>query len=162
MAKSKFNVGQFITENPLISLIVVGGAVYGVTRIVKGVKKGKDKVIETSEKNPFNYTVFMTAVEDKANKKRQQIARYTDEEATSFAEKLHQTWNTWGFDYPEEAQTIIRNMPSKYDFAFVLKKYMDKYGFDYQAKIKDKYNEDNYSATMTVATDLPTEYRIKK
>ena len=50
MAKKKFNVGQFITDNPFISLIVVGGAVYGVTRIVKGVKKGKDKVIETSEK----------------------------------------------------------------------------------------------------------------
>jgi hypothetical protein len=162
MAKTRFNTGKFISENPVISLIVVGGVVYGVTRVVKGIKKKQASVVEESEKNPFNYTNYIKLAEDKAGRKRQTIVSFTTEEATKQAEKLHQTWNTWGFDYPEEAQVIIKNMPSKYDFAKVLEVYNNKYGFDYQAKIKDKYNTDNYDKTIGIANDLTVEYRIKK
>ena len=162
MAKTKFNATKFITDNPVISLIVVGGGVYGINLIIKGIKKRRSGIIEDSEKNPFNYVRFLKMAEDKAQNKRQNIFSFTTEEATKQAEKLHETWNTWGFDYPEEAQVIIKNMPSKYDFAKVLEVYNNKYGFDYQAKIKEKYSTDNYDKVIGVANDLSIDYRIKK
>jgi hypothetical protein len=162
MARSKFNTGKFISENPFISLIVVGGAFYGVTRIIKAVKKNKASVVEDSEKNPFNYVNFIKIAEDKAKTKKQTIVSFSTEEATKQAEKLHSTWNTFGLDYPEEAGIIIKNIPSKYDFAKVLTIYNNKYGYDYQAKIKDKYNTNNYDKVIGIANDLAIDYRIKK
>jgi hypothetical protein len=158
--KSSFNTGQFISENPLISLVVLGGVSYVGYSIYRSIKKGRQGSKEASEKNPFNYTVFITNAEAKAEKRKQKIKSISTAEAKKFAEKLHNTWNTFGFDYPEEAVVIIKNMPSKYDLAKVLQVYNDTYGFDYQAKIKDKYNEDNYDLVITTALDLGTDYRF--
>ena len=162
MAKSSFNTGEFIMKNPIISLIVAGGAVYGINRIIVNYKKSKASSVEASEKNPFNYVVYMQNADSEANSKRKRIVSYNSEEALKFAEKLHETWNTFGFDYPEVAQVIIRNMPSKYDFAKVLQAYNNNYGYDYQAKIKEKYNEDNYDKVINVANDLNVKYRTAK
>jgi hypothetical protein len=159
MAKSSFDTGKFVSENPVISLIVLGGVSYLGYSIYRSIKKNKQGSKEASEKNPFNYTVYITNTEAKAEKKKQKIKSFTTADAKVYAEKLHNTWNTWGFDYPEEAVVIIKNMPSKYDFAKVLQVYNNTYGFDYQAKIKEKYNEDNYDLVITTALDLATDYR---
>ena len=161
MAKSKFDTARFVQENPLTSLIFIGGIGFLGYKIYTNIKKGSAGAKEESEKNPFNYTVFMSNTEEKAEKKKHQIKSFTTEEAKKFAEKLHQTWNTVGFDYPEEAVIIIRNMPSKYDLAKVLVAYNSKYGYDYQSKIKEKYKEDNYNKVIDSALDLETEYRRK-
>jgi hypothetical protein len=160
--KSSFKPGEFIMQNPFISLLVVGGGVYGINLLIKGIKKNRQGIVEESEKNPFNYTTFIDNTEKEANRKGQTIATYTSEEAIKQAQKLHETWNTIGFDYPEEAVVIIRNTPSKYDFAKVLQAYNSKYGYDYQAKIKDKYNAENYDKVINTANDINTKYRIRK
>jgi hypothetical protein len=161
MAKrSSFNIGQFITDNPFISLIVLGGVSYVGYSVYRNFKKKKAGSVEESEKNPFNYSVFMKNAEAKASNKKQKIKSFSADDTRKFAEKLYKTWNNIGFDYPEEAVVIIKNMPSKYDFSKVLVAYNSKYGSDYQASIKDNYNEDNYNKVMETALDIAADYRF--
>ena len=160
--RSRFDSAKFLQENPVTSLIFIGGIGFLGYTVYKQIKKGRAGTKEESEKNPFNYTVFMSNTEEKAQRKKQSLKVYTLDEAKKFAEKLHKTWGTVTFDYPEEAKVIIQNMPSKYDFAKVLTVYNSTYGYDYQSKIKDKYNEDNYNMIIETALDIPTDYRITK
>ncbi len=101
----------------------------------------------------------MQNAENKAKNKRETIKSYSSADALKYAEKLYETWNDFGFDYPDEAKVIIRNMPSKYDFAKVLIAYKNKYNREYQADIKDRYNEDNYNSVMETALDISADYR---
>ena len=157
--KFNFDAGKFIQDNPYVSLIVLGGLSYLGYSIYRGYKKNRSSSVEESEKNPFNYTVFMQNAETKAKNRRDNIKSYSSADALKYAEKLYETWNDFGFDYPDEAKVIIRNMPSKYDFAKVLIAYKNKYNREYQADIKDRYNEDNYNAVMETALDISADYR---
>lgn len=159
MAKKSFDPGKFVSENPVVSLIFIGGIGYLGYAIYSGIKKGQDEAIEKSTGNPFNYTAFIEKTNKIAQLKKQKIAVISADERLTQAKKLYNTWNTFGFDYPDEAIVIINNFPSKYDFAQTLITYRDKYGSDYQADIKDKYSEDNYNRVMESAKDMKIDYR---
>lgn len=164
MAKKKgFNVGTFVSENPFISLILLGGISYGGYKVYKSIKDKARENIDESETNPFNWKEYIDSATAYLTKKGliDSVISIKPAEALERAKKLHKTWNSVGFDYPEEALSIVRSMESKYDLAKVLKSYFDNYGFDYRDKIKDKYSEEEYNKVIDEGNDLK-KWRLLK
>lgn len=170
MAKKKGNILTYAVNNPkesLLGTVLFAGAGY---IIYKAIKNSRAESYKVSEKNPYNWSKYITRIDAELKRKKisyKQLALYSQKEYEELAKALYDAEGITD-DYGQ-TKAVYQKISNKYSFALLCRAFELKYGKDLREWLKSGYYYNpagGYSETQieelnNIVESLPEYIKLK-